>query len=250
MPIRPENKARYPKDWKAISHRIRFERADFQCECEGECGRMTHDGRCTNRHGQKAYSTGSIVVLTTAHLNHIPEDCRDENLRAMCQGCHLHYDRAHHAETAAATRRAALEDAMPPFVRGDIVSTPTATEVFAEHGLKWNQGDEGRCLCGYWLDASDDPGQERVRRMHASHQLSKLSEQGYSIVELPKSLTDHTGDQYWPFESLGPIVNQKVVLRDGRAFLSSSSIIRTPDMMRGFAAALLAAAAAAEEEKP
>jgi hypothetical protein len=27
----------------------------------------------------------------------------------MCQGCHLHYDRDHHAQTAEATRRAALE---------------------------------------------------------------------------------------------------------------------------------------------
>lgn len=26
--------------------------------------------------------------------------------KAMCQGCHLHYDRNHHAETRAATRRA------------------------------------------------------------------------------------------------------------------------------------------------
>jgi hypothetical protein len=53
-----------------------------------------------------AYGTGSNVVLTTAHLNHTPEDCSDENLKAMCQGCHLHYDRGHHAQTRAATRTA------------------------------------------------------------------------------------------------------------------------------------------------
>lgn len=104
MPIRPENRARYPKDWKAISARIR-ERAGQRCECEGECGRGTHDGRCPNLNGEPAYGTGSKVVLTTAHLNHTPEDCRDENLKAMCQGCHLHYDREHHAETAYRTRR-------------------------------------------------------------------------------------------------------------------------------------------------
>jgi hypothetical protein len=34
MPIRPENKARYPKDWKQISLRIRA-RADNKCE---DCG--------------------------------------------------------------------------------------------------------------------------------------------------------------------------------------------------------------------
>ncbi|AXF51582.1 HNH endonuclease [Mycobacterium phage Constella] len=108
MPIRPENRKRYPPDWREISQRIRFVRAAGRCECEGECGRGTHQGRCPNRHGEPAYGTGSRVVLTTAHLNHIPEDCRDENLRAMCNGCHLHYDKDHHAATRAA-RRAARE---------------------------------------------------------------------------------------------------------------------------------------------
>lgn len=112
MPIRPENRSRYPANWKQISHHIRFVRADSQCECEGECGRGTHRGRCPNYHGLKAYGTGSVVVLTVAHLNHIPEDCRDDNLRAFCQGCHLHYDRDHHAETAQRTRTAALEAQM------------------------------------------------------------------------------------------------------------------------------------------
>lgn len=111
MPIRPENRDRYPSDWKTISRRIRFERAEGRCECTGECGRGTHDGRCSNIHGQYAYSTGSKVVLTVAHLDHTPEHSDDSNLRAMCQGCHLHYDRDHHRETAAATRRAAIEAA-------------------------------------------------------------------------------------------------------------------------------------------
>ena len=105
MPIRPENRHRYPKDWKVISQRIRFDRAQGRCECAGECGRNTHEDRCPNVHGGAAYGTGSRVILTTAHLNHTPEDCGDDNLRAMCQGCHLHYDREHHAET----RRATLE---------------------------------------------------------------------------------------------------------------------------------------------
>ena len=109
MPIRPENRSRYPADWPAISRAIK-ERAGWQCECLGECGRNTHKGdRCPNRHGQPAYGTGSIVVLTTAHLDHTPENCDPENLRAMCQGCHLHYDKDHHRQTAAATRRAAIE---------------------------------------------------------------------------------------------------------------------------------------------
>jgi hypothetical protein len=40
-----------------------------------------------------------VVVLTVAHLDHTPEHCHPDNLRAMCQGCHLHYDRDHHAAT-------------------------------------------------------------------------------------------------------------------------------------------------------
>jgi hypothetical protein len=111
MPIRPENRDRYPADWKTISLRIRTERAAGRCECHGECGRGTHTGRCPNRNGQPAYGTGSKVTLTTAHLNHQPEDCRDENLRAMCNGCHLAYDAEHHRQTAAATKRAAVEAA-------------------------------------------------------------------------------------------------------------------------------------------
>lgn len=114
MPIRPENKARYPKDWKQISAEIRFTRAAGRCECAGECGRGTHNGRCPNANGGQAYGTGSKVVLTVAHLDHTPENCDPDNLRAMCQGCHLHYDGPHHAQTAARTREAARTAAMEP----------------------------------------------------------------------------------------------------------------------------------------
>lgn len=104
-PIKPENRDRYPSDWPEISRRIRFERAGGRCECTGECGRGTHTGRCPNRHGEPAYGTGSLVVLTVAHLDHTPERCGDDNLRAMCQGCHLHYDRDHHRQSAQQKRR-------------------------------------------------------------------------------------------------------------------------------------------------
>lgn len=102
MPIRPENRARYPRDWHRISARIRFERAGGRCECGGECGQehgrerhgeyIDQAPRCTARHGEEHPDTGSIVVLTVAHLDHIPENCADENLRAMCQRCHNRYD--------------------------------------------------------------------------------------------------------------------------------------------------------------
>ncbi|MCX4827147.1 hypothetical protein OG746_26865 [Streptomyces sp. NBC_01016] len=110
MPIRPENRDRYPANWREISLRIRTIRAAGRCECRGECG-DNHNGRCTAENGQAHPVTGSTVVLTTAHRDHIPEHVDDVNLFAACQRCHLRYDAAHHRATAAATRRRAIEDA-------------------------------------------------------------------------------------------------------------------------------------------
>jgi len=110
MPIRPENRARYPKDWKAISLRIRNERAESRCECLGECG-QDHDGRCDAINYEPHPQTGSKVILTVAHLDHVPENCDPSNLKAMCQRCHLTYDAAHHKRTAYATRKAAARTA-------------------------------------------------------------------------------------------------------------------------------------------
>ncbi len=105
MPIKPENKNKYPKNWKEISNRIRFERAKGQCECAGECGLHTTSGRCTERHGDAAKFAKGKVILTVAHLNHDETDCREENLKAMCQRCHLRYDKEHHQINARQTRR-------------------------------------------------------------------------------------------------------------------------------------------------
>lgn len=110
MPIRPENRRRYPSDWPAISAHIRHERAAERCECIGQCG-TDHNGRCPALHGQPHPVTGSHVILTVAHLDHQPGNCEPSNLMAACQRCHLRYDRDHHRETAAATRRAAVQAA-------------------------------------------------------------------------------------------------------------------------------------------
>lgn len=99
MPIKPENRARYPSNWKAISLRIR-ERAGNRCE--GAPG-IYEDCRAEN--GKPHPITGSRVILTVAHLNHKPEDVRDENLKALCRRCHLTYDAKHHARNARETVR-------------------------------------------------------------------------------------------------------------------------------------------------
>ncbi|MFC8658209.1 hypothetical protein ACFUCT_23860 [Streptomyces parvus] len=99
MPIRPENLHRYPRDWPQISARIRFERAGGRCECTGHCGLTHPGGRCPAVHEEIHPDTGSVVGLTTAHLNHTPEDVREINLLAACQLCHLRIDHGHHRVT-------------------------------------------------------------------------------------------------------------------------------------------------------
>lgn len=101
MPIRPENRARYPKNWKEIVAAVR-ERSGNRCEGSPDYP----DCRAAN--GESHPETGSKVVLTTAHLDHVPEHCDLSNLRHWCQRCHLNYDKEHHAKTARATRRAAM----------------------------------------------------------------------------------------------------------------------------------------------
>lgn len=96
MPIRPENRSRYPKDWPEISRRIRFERAKGRCEW------------CGAEHGKPHPETGSVVVLTVAHLHEPIEDVRDENLAALCQRCHLNYDRHIHLANARRNRKERL----------------------------------------------------------------------------------------------------------------------------------------------
>ena len=103
-PIRPEDVARYPGNWKALRRKILGE-AQFQCECVAECG-LHADHRCAEIHGRAAQFARGKVVLTVAHLDHTPEHCERANLKAMCQRCHLVYDREHHAETRKRTNAA------------------------------------------------------------------------------------------------------------------------------------------------
>jgi hypothetical protein len=112
VPIR--DRTLYPPDWPEISRRIRFERAKGQCECTGQCGREHPAKRCLAVHGRAIDPTADLlryVVLTVMHRNHNPADCRDENLLAACQRCHLTHDAKHHAKNAATTRQKKQETA-------------------------------------------------------------------------------------------------------------------------------------------
>jgi hypothetical protein len=97
MPIRPENIHRYPKDWRQRRASV-LERARHRCE-----GSPRYPD-CRAENYQPHPVTGSRVILTIAHLDHTPEHNDPRNLRAMCQRCHLTYDRAHHQETRRRTQ--------------------------------------------------------------------------------------------------------------------------------------------------
>lgn len=90
----PIDYKRYPKDWKQISNYVIKVRAKNRCE-----GSPDYPD-CRAENGKLHPVTGSKVVLTCAHLDHDPSDCRDTGrLRAWCQRCHLTYDAPHHAHT-------------------------------------------------------------------------------------------------------------------------------------------------------
>jgi hypothetical protein len=130
MPIRKENTHRYPKDWPEISKRIR-ERAGNKCE---ECGVSNYEygGRDPFGGWHKSLPRGEVllrtdwpqpgeyawcsgwpeklriirIVLTTAHLDHKPENCDDYNLKSLCQKCHNNYDAAERRKGIKARARA------------------------------------------------------------------------------------------------------------------------------------------------
>ena len=98
MPIKPENAKRYPHNWKDIRAAV-LRRAENRCEGSP----MFPDCRAENH--QPHPETGSKVVLTIGHLDHTPEHCEMDNLKAWCQRCHLTYDAKHHAQNSYKTRR-------------------------------------------------------------------------------------------------------------------------------------------------
>jgi hypothetical protein len=138
-PPRPISKLRrkgYPKEWATISRRVRFERAKGVCErCgkrhgeivyQGPLGTWQRDGRWFNERGEELASPPPWpnkqwwrhlwyfgeppklrrvrVMLHTAHLDHNPANCADENLAALCQACHLRNDVDQHRWSSGVTR--------------------------------------------------------------------------------------------------------------------------------------------------
>ena len=117
MPIKVENAAKYPADWKAIRQEV-LERAGHKCE---QCGVPNHAWRIRPTGQWSMDEVAAIdmaehvrdityIVLTIAHRNHDPSDCgtlgNRPNLAALCQRCHLAHDKQHHLRNSWNTRRA------------------------------------------------------------------------------------------------------------------------------------------------
>lgn len=126
MPIKPENKALYPPNWKEIRQSI-LERACHHCE---ECQAPNHSVGARDRFGDfhledDIHNMNSDVgehyfgefpkmikiILTIAHLDHDPTNNEPANLKALCQKCHNRYDAEHRKQTRRATLAARKQTA-------------------------------------------------------------------------------------------------------------------------------------------
>jgi hypothetical protein len=116
----PFDRKKYPADWNEIRQRI-LERAGNKCE---RCGVPNYSVGARDKNGEwwdeksihnmnsdcgwalwpDGFPPMIKVVLTVAHLNHDPQDNRDENLAALCQRDHLGHDIRLHTYNAARTR--------------------------------------------------------------------------------------------------------------------------------------------------
>ncbi len=138
----------YPPNWKSeIRPRI-MARAKNKCEwCHAENGVegvRYPDGRFepfivafpdVDPHGtyfdRDFWEVGGAriitIVLTVAHLDHDKEnwDVKDDRLAALCQRCHLNYDRPHHLEVQKANR----DRKKGPFLADDFLQTQVKTPV-------------------------------------------------------------------------------------------------------------------------
>lgn len=104
MPIGPDKAALYPANWTEIAIGVKI--AAGWC-CVGSPAYPD----CRAEHGQPHPVTGSLVVITVGHRDHNPANCKDANLAAWCQRCHLTYDAELHALSAMTTKARKLRAA-------------------------------------------------------------------------------------------------------------------------------------------
>lgn len=99
----PMDRALYPSAWDQIATFIKTLN-NWQCaECGKQCKRPDQSRlEFLEQIRTRRISECPVIleylehptrwVLTVAHLNHRPEDCRIENLLPLCAPCHCRYD--------------------------------------------------------------------------------------------------------------------------------------------------------------
>lgn len=116
MPIK--DKSLYPKNWRELSTQVKAA-AGWKCE---KCG-AKHEaiGYRDERRAFQELPEGQVgdelaagarsqgfklikIVLTTAHLDQNPGNNEPENLKALCQWCHLAHDRPYNIAKAIKTK--------------------------------------------------------------------------------------------------------------------------------------------------
>lgn len=122
----PMNRSLYPANWEAIAFEVK-DRANWRCE---ECGKPCrrpgvkwddfvgdlltndpgdwHEKTCDEVNGELVQKPQRFT-LTTAHMDHNPENCTEGNLKALCSVCHLRYDKDLHRNNRAASKAKKLE---------------------------------------------------------------------------------------------------------------------------------------------
>lgn len=108
----PMDRRLYPANWDEIARGIK-DAAGWKCQCcDKPCcppnkdfwqwavclsdsqwaDELPDEDESVFMEKWEERSIKARFTLTVAHLNHQPEDCRPENLRALCSVCHLRYD--------------------------------------------------------------------------------------------------------------------------------------------------------------
>lgn len=123
----PINYADYHPEWASIRRQI-LDQAEHRCEF---CGVANYAVGARDRQGVwhdedeiEGMNSGMgerlfgdypdmiRIVLTIAHLDHDVANNDPCNLRALCNRCHLNWDREHHRANAAVTLRRKRQEAI------------------------------------------------------------------------------------------------------------------------------------------
>lgn len=196
MPIRKENKCRYPANWKAIREKI-LERAEHKCE---NCGAENY---------KPHPKTGSSVVLTIAHLDHTPENCSEENLRAWCQKCHNSYDAPMRAKGIKERRLKKIKNSTIPLLFLLVCLLPAP--LFAQSPGDVNQSGsvniaDVMCLVDYIFNGVEIPRTEWVE-VDTTVSVVQILDRPFTIRDWPIKAQNHfyvtTLTQYDTIEVLG-----------------------------------------------